>query len=1425
MDDFLSFTILDESDSEDILYCKNCGELLEEQSDMVSHDCPKLSAEHKKDLKMTLTLDKLNHKDKTQNKSSSNKRKHSDVLDQELTEQVFLIKEDSLIKNNYNVKKTQNEKDAKRTKLDMHEDKQSSQSENRKKWTNKTAMKIESQKKLKNNKSSKVKIQRLDVNLNRKDDPLSTKLDSYISPKGVLKGGGKVNGESVEMQEKIQPALNRIGTEMNNKEKQELSKIKQNSRKTGSHKHKIMPSVRAEIKGTANSDNVNIRIEKFQSNEQVSPKMRIEREQSEKDITSTKVTPKSTDSTQTLNCAEVDSFSDVDNTNIQDDEVLHQTLKGEITQATLEGEITQASYSHIGKEIEDKLSEKGGGTKKPMFMTLCDSCGFFVPTEHECAVQNNSNLELFTSVLSTESEDRIPKGTDFVIVEKGASNPDLSVQNFHQINGYLKSGKDSTLEDYNCIQCGESFVSNNIQIKSEEQIFSIGSDLVTFFRCEKCTILLSVKDKIKEGFVTCMNVDDFTPLIDRKKNKVVCRICGEDLNDLEKIKWLSHFVSHAKQIKKQCIICLQPIFTLRKTRTHMRKHKILIETTNFFRQVKPELSGCHKKSDKMNSVAYEENVDKVQSSEGSAGNLDHIPTALTNCNQTDKETPTLYDKDGNMFRVDLAKNTLICNFAKEDKNKNKTMSHDTMRKSVGISSSRNENSERSQSVYTYKVDGNNVVPTSETGVPDNRWRGNDRNKLTNSLDKYNLRKGKKKVDYAELDKGLAPESQYTVAPSHVRLSSGYRVHNSNFNGVVPARYQSNLNRQSMAASAFNTTAPSVNRQSMAVSSFNTTMASANTTHLDNRRMTIMVSANTTPIVQSNTNVIRNNQNYANSLLSSQAYIGDLIQTLDTCPSTEISDQFLQLADGHPVVSTPSSQLNEISSSKNMFDDILTSAGTVRTYPCYHSNNQRPISHGLQEVQTPIDHSNSHLSSGNVSQISVNASHLQSKSYIHVPQASVVRLIDNSGQVSQTIQGKMSNTSMIDLNNTSVPVSATSYPNDLLGQLVQSSGITEGLQDGDIFSNYVQNNISISSRDIPTSLMSTTHAPQVSQTSVLPNHAPQASQTSVLPNHAPQVTQTSVLPNHVSKTLSLSQSLSLPQQASQTSSLLEPLALPPQVAQTSSLSQSLSLPQQVAQTSSVSQPLSLPQQMAQTSSVSQPLSLAQQMAQTSELINVSVSLPYSSSVSLTQSNMTNITTHEPQTNTGGVSNSLDENFNRIQMLYMQEMPEGMTEEEEIKFLSQMNSDGATPFQIKESSESDNESTSDSVNNYNHSQNGDENVENCNKVQNKKNANFESLNIGIVQNFDEGNPMYVQEEVEVESTCSKGIPRTWARKKISPKTSQDFKCKLCALTFRRKDLLSKHEELHVTNPHTCWQCCLTFNSAVQYSNHIKEEKYNH
>ena len=1383
MDDFLPFSILDESDSEDILYCKNCGELLEEQSDMVNHDCPKLSVEHKKDLKMTLTLDKLNHKNKTQNKSSLNKRKHCDTLNQELTEQVFLIKEDTTIKNNYHVKKTLNEKDAKRTKLDINEDKQSSQSENRKKWANKTSTKMKSQKQFVKNKSSKVKIQRLDVNLKGIDDPLCTKLDSFISPKGVLEADTKVNGKSVEMQEKIEPASNRLGPEI----KQNPSKIKQNSRKTGSHKHKIMPSVRAEIKGTTNSDNVNIRIEKFQNNEQCSPKMRIEREQSEKDITSTKVTPKSTDNTQTLN-------SDVvDNTNRQDDVAMHQTLQGEIT---------QASSPHMGGEIEEKqeekVSEKGGGTKKPLFMTLCDSCGFFVPTEHECAVQNNSNLELFTSVLSTESEDRIPKGTDFVIVEKGASNQDLSVQNFHQINGYLKSGKDSTLEDYNCIQCGESFVSNNIQIKSEEQIFSIGSDLITFFRCEKCTILLSVKDKIKEGFVTCMNVDDFTPLIERKKNKVVCRICGEDLNELEKIKRLSHFVSHAKQIKKQCIICLQPIFTLRKTRTHMRKHKILIDSTNFFRQVKPELSGCHKKPEKINSMTNndmysmcnEKTVNRVQSSEGSAaeisrvetGILDHVTTELTNCNQT--------DKDGNMFRVDLAKNTLICNFPKEGKNKN--MSHDTMRKSVGISSSRNESSERSQSVYTYKVDGNNVVPTSETGVPDNRWRGNDRNKLTNSLDKYNLRKGKRKVDYAELDKGLDLASQCTVAPSHVRLSSGYRGRGSNFNGVVPAKYQSDLNRQSIAAATFNTKASLVNRHVTSMSYYHTPPAG-------NRLMVTMASDNTTPVVQSNTNIIRSNQNYANSLLSSQAYIGDLIQTLDTCPSTEISDQFLQLADGHPVVNTPSSQLNEISSSKNMFDDILTSVGTVRTYPSYHGNNQRPISHGLQEVQTPINHSNSHLLLGNLSQISDdNAPHLQSKSLIHVPQASVVRLIDNSGQVSQTTQGKMSNTSMIDLNNISVPVSATSYPNDLLGQLVQSSGITESLQDGDIFSNYVQDNIPHSSRDIPTSLMSTTHGPQVSHTSVLPNH--------------------------VSKTLSLSKPLALPQQVALTSSISQPLALPQQVAQTSGISQPLALPQQVAQTSSISQTLSLPQQLAQTLSVSQPLGLPQQVAKTSELINVSVSLPYTSSGSLIQSNMANTTTHEPQTNTGGVPNSLDENFNRIQKLYMQEMPEGMTDEEEIKFLSQMSSGGATPFQIKESSDSDNESTSDKVNYYNHSQNEDENVENCNKVQNEENANCETLNIGIVQNFDEGNPMFVQEEVEVESTYSKGRPLTCRRKKISPKQSEDFKCKLCILTFRRKDLLSKHEELHVTNPHTCWQCCLTFNSAVQYSNHVKD-KGNH
>ncbi|CAC5398661.1 unnamed protein product [Mytilus coruscus] len=237
-------------------------------------------------------------------------------------------------------------------------------------------------------------------------------------------------------------------------------------------------------------------------------------------------------------------------------------------------------------------------------------------------------------------------------------------------------------------------------------------------------------------------------------------------------------------------------------RTHMKKHKVLIDSTNFFRQVKPELSGFHKKPDKMNkeadkninSMCNEETVDRVQSSKDSGdiihvetGNVDHVPTELTNCNRTDEETRTLYDKDGNMFKVNLAKNMLICNFPKEDKNKDQNMSHDTIRKSVGMSSSREENSERSQSVYTYKVDGNNVVPTSEIDVPDNIWRGNDRNKQTRSSEKYNLRKGKRKVDYAELDKGLIPESQCIETPSHVRLSSvsSKGGHHSNSNGVVP----------------------------------------------------------------------------------------------------------------------------------------------------------------------------------------------------------------------------------------------------------------------------------------------------------------------------------------------------------------------------------------------------------------------------------------------------------------------------------------------------------------------------------------------------------------------------------------------------------------------------------------------------------------
>ena len=247
---------------------------------------------------------------------------------------------------------------------------------------------------------------------------------------------------------------------------------------------------------------------------------------------------------------------------------------------------------------------------------LCENCGYHVPEVHLCtgddsflmpepqSMNFHSKLEdiISSNLMAADEKSKISVKTQeersvgqYVVGNDIKTIVDASVvQGIYNDTGnpHLQSVNEPQrlpkVEEYNCIQCGETF-QKNISKTIEEEIFSLGGHLYCTFRCEICSVLLSLKDKNRFG-VTSFNLDDFTPLINKVDNTTSwCRICNENLTDFSQLIRLSHLLQHAKETQKQCVICTTSLPSSRVFKSHMKKHKILIHLTNFFRRVKPEI--------------------------------------------------------------------------------------------------------------------------------------------------------------------------------------------------------------------------------------------------------------------------------------------------------------------------------------------------------------------------------------------------------------------------------------------------------------------------------------------------------------------------------------------------------------------------------------------------------------------------------------------------------------------------------------------------------------------------------------------------------------------------------------------------------------------------------------------------------------------
>ena len=182
---------------------------------------------------------------------------------------------------------------------------------------------------------------------------------------------------------------------------------------------------------------------------------------------------------------------------------------------------------------------------------------------------------------------------------------------------------------------------------------------------------------------------------------------------------------------------------------------------------------------------------------------------------------------------------------------------------------------------------------------------------------------------------------------------------------------------------------------------------------------------------------------------------------------------------------------------------------------------------------------------------------------------------------------------------------------------------------------------------------------------------------------------------------------------------------------------------------------------------------------------------------------------------------DDNLSKIRQLYLNGMKEDMTEEEEIAFLAQLNSEEKV-FEIAQCSDEDSQNSGDGED-----ENEAKTVENnSNKSHSESQHSLGkgSENIEIIQNFDldmsSENPSFIQ-EVEVESSShyihrrKKSAPRQ--QNSASNDNNEGFPCDLCTLVFKRADYLQKHKELHLKKPFTCWECLMTFSSAKMMKKH--------
>lgn len=1108
---------------------------------------------------------------------------------------------------------------------------------------------------------------------------------------------------------------------------------------------------------------------------------------------------------------------------------------------------------------------------------LCEHCGYHVPEVHLCAGDDSFLMSESKSMNFTrQSKDLI--GNELMAVDE-KSKISIKTQEERSVGQYIVGNDDKTIvyapvaqdiyndtgnqylgsvneterlphvEEYNCIQCGERFrkkISNPI----EEEIFSVDGHLYYTFRCEICSILLSLKDKNRLG-ITSFNLDDFTPLI----NKVgLCRICKENLTEFSQLIRLSHLLQHAKEMQKQCVICTMALPSSRVFKSHMKKHKILIHLTNFFHRVKPKFDMEKMIGQKLTIVQDQ----KRNHQSFDVGIKQRVVVNLEGKSMLSigDEPQMLNDRNAQLSNMNIASNNTVnnipsltepmkstnINIGNKRKNKshvnapfNRKRSRPDYALPTPTAIGSGKNSKRNMA---YMVDDHDIIQTTINRDIQNNLHLNHElnvNKMSDNVNVHNQEVVNNNAHFNRNDdnvgiRGSNSAVEHHVAKGHNPLSNVIRNKNEScslqtnqdftdssnlhengdmlfsqelpvtINECVPSSAKGdNLNNVSHIRIMSEQMLPCSETIEVTKSMMSVFDNTGQGVHRSKQPCETSLNRDTTgvQVYSSTKDNVSSRLPHINSVSGNAGILGQINQTME---KNNVSSSEVYYNMSKP--GGPSMEFNDVSTTIAYINDVSTQNDIYK--PSVQSsipNNQVSSSLRIYDMSGKVDTSTSRQL-----RYSNNAEVPSTVTYNNDKIANTLPLIPSSKSITLQNYGHYG-------------FEATSKQSDVSGQMVQvveQNNVTHdtGQELTHSFKSSQPLNTIDFVKNVGQTDMSTQQTQKLPPASTVPARVTYSIPNMPMSTPLTQLLEANTVQGSVtyginSMSGSVNSSIGHVSEGSNMSRQFVKLSEGSTVPHSSSLNENMS--RQLVQTANSQVPV--PSRINYFNGMS-PQILT--FSETSQVLNGLTSAENISGNEPSQHQQLHEANNATCSDRSGMHGAADisvqspepgKDFGDINPIII---PDDLTEEEELAYLARFNTEN-TPFEICSVNSDDSEDGVDKDAGMSEPENKPiiitKESEICENVE--INANFDP---GI----DSGNCAFVQ-EVEI-STDSKDF--TFRKRPSSCDSMGRFQCDMCTLRFNREDLLAKHKALHLKNPYVCWDCFFKFSNSEKYNAHMKE-----